>query len=567
MRLDAGFPPIDMRTLWPVLERELRVASRRPQTWRLRVAVAGAGMFFLLVMVWFFGRSGIRASSGQVGSAAFYAVTLLAGLWALFLGCQRTADSLGRERREGTLGLLFLTDLNGWSVTAGKLFAAGVDTVFQIVALIPVLVVPVLLGGVSLGQLVMLLLALGNALFLSLVSGLLASLLSRDPRQATGLAAAWILALVFIPWGLFAYLTNRDNPFSDQEVGWVLLASPSVPFLGAVAAAGLPFPEVRLACLAAVGLQGVVSLVLMWITADWVRVVWQEGGGPGWRQRWERLAAWFRYGGAERRKLSRQRWLAAGAWDWLSLRDVWKPCLPWVLVSAFLLLQLVSFASVGVRGTFGVGSGVMSAIFHLLFTLWVAGEASITLSEQRIAGAFELLFTTGLGADEILAAQGRVLRKILFMPVAILMAYDLIVVGYLPTGPESWNNVVLGWWLHLTCLVLTPFYWGAVRWASTRAILSGRAINLAVGLAMNSVYLLPGIAAYGVFGGAATVLVLDNRLSWADGLQLAFLPPMLLLAGWCTWWGRRQAGWVRREFRNALTSRTDAAAHPGSGAA
>jgi hypothetical protein len=554
-----------MRTLWPVLERELRVAARRPQTWRLRLAVAGAAMFFLLVMVWFFGRSGIQASSGQVGSAAFHAVTLLAGLWALFLGCQRTADSLGRERREGTLGLLFLTDLNGWSVTAGKLFAAGVDTVFQIVAVIPVLVVPVLLGGVSLGQLGMLLLALGNALFLSLVSGLLASLLSRDPRQATGLAAAWILALVFIPWGLFAYLTTRDNPFTAQEAGWVLLASPTVPFLGALSTASLPFPEVRLACLAAVALQGLVSLVLMWITADWVRVVWQEGGGPGWRQRWERLAAWFRYGGAERRKQSRRRWLGEGAWDWLSLRDVWKPWLPWVLVGAFILLQVFSIISVGVRGTFGAGSGIMSTIFHLLFTLWVAGEASITLSEQRIAGAFELLLTTGLGADEILAAQGRVLRRILLVPILVLMGYDLIVVLYLPTAQESWDSVVLGWWLHLTNLVLTPFYCGAVRWASTRAILAARPINLAVGLAMNSVYLMPGIIAYGVFGGLATVLVLDNRLTWSDGLFWAFLPPMVLLAGWCTWWGRRQSGWVRSEFRQAFTSRSNAVAHPGSG--
>ena len=32
--------------------------------------------------------------------------------------------------------------------------------------------------------------------------------------------------------------------------------------------------------------------------------------------------------------------------------------MPWVLVGAFILLQVFSFVSVGVRGTFGVGSGV-----------------------------------------------------------------------------------------------------------------------------------------------------------------------------------------------------------------
>ena len=95
----------------------------------------------------------------------------------------------------------------------------------------------------------------------------------------------------------------------------------------------------------------------------------------------------------------------------------------------------------------------------------------------------------------------------------------------------------------------------ALRWASTRAVLGGRAINLAVGMALNSVYLLPAVASYGIFGGAATLLGLANRLSWAESLVLAFLPPLILIPAWCLWWGNRQQRWVTGEFRTALTSR------------
>jgi len=39
--------------------------------------------------------------------------------------CALTADTLSGESREGTLGLLFLTDLRSWDVTLGKLASAG----------------------------------------------------------------------------------------------------------------------------------------------------------------------------------------------------------------------------------------------------------------------------------------------------------------------------------------------------------------------------------------------------------------------------------------------------------
>jgi len=538
-----------MRTLWPVLERELRVASRRPQTWRMRMATSGTAMLFLMAVTWFFERTGVRGTVGQAGLAVFYIVGMLAGIWALFIGCQQTADSLGRERRDGTLGLLFLTDLKGWDVVLGKLFASGLDTVFHLIGMAPVLAVPLLLGGVSLGQLGMLMLALANGLFLSLSVGLMASLISRDARQASSLGASSLLGLLFLPWGLFALLTHLDNPVSDADAAWVLLISPSVPFLSA--SSGLPTSVPAGAIGLAVALQVALGWVVLWVASRWVRVVWQEGGGPGWRARWDLWTAWLRYGSGERRTAWRRRCLEAGAWDWLALREIWKPWLPWVLVGGEFLVLGLTASGLDFLSTLGTASGVLSVVFHGLFALWIAGESAMTLAEQRSAGAMELLLTTGLTPSEMLEGQNRVLWRVLGWPLGVVMAVDLLVCVVLPLGRWEWPEVALGWWLHLIGLVLTPFQWRALRWSATRAAVAGRAVNVSVGLAMNSVVLLPGLVSYGALGSLSVLLGLRSQISWSMTLVLAIGVPMVLQAGWCLFWAERQAHRARTGFQSA----------------
>ncbi len=506
-------------------------------------------MLFLVAVTWFFGRTGVKGTPGQAGAAVFATIGMLAGIWALFIGCQQTADSLGRERREGTLGLLFLTDLKGWDVVLGKLFASGLDTVFHLVGMAPVLAVPVLLGGVALGQLGLLMLALANGLFLSLTAGLMASLMARDARQASGLAMSWLLGLLFLPWGLFAFLTNHgEDPMTAAEAAWVLLLSPSLPFLAA--SSGLPNDLPKEAMLTAVGIQGLLSWMLLGLASRWVRVVWQEGGGPGWRARLQVWMSWLRYGSGERRLAWRRRWLEEGAWDWLSLREVWKPWLPWVLVVGWLLILGLTILQLNLRSTLGMSSGVLSVVFHGLFALWIAGEAAMTLAEQRSAGAMELLLTTGLTQSEMLAGQGRVLWRVLGWPLGALMVVDLVVCVVLPLGRWDWSEeVLMGWWLHLSMLVLAPLQWNALRWSATLAALRGRAVNVSVGLAMNAVVFLPALLTYGLFGSMAALLGLTSRISWAATLVLAMGVPLVMQAGWCLVWGWRQSQRVQAGFR------------------
>ncbi|MGH7968815.1 MAG: ABC transporter permease, partial [Limisphaerales bacterium] len=93
-------------TFVPVVHRELRSAARQDFTYYLRtLGVAG----LLLGMTVFVSRHGDEPNFGGRLFASLHS-TLFFAIWLLvpFL----TADCISQERREGTLGLLFLTRLN-----------------------------------------------------------------------------------------------------------------------------------------------------------------------------------------------------------------------------------------------------------------------------------------------------------------------------------------------------------------------------------------------------------------------------------------------------------------------
>ena len=61
--------------------------------------------------------------SGGAGKALYTTLTGFAFGLCLLAGVLLTADCLSEEKREGTLGLLFLTDLKGYDVVLGKFMA------------------------------------------------------------------------------------------------------------------------------------------------------------------------------------------------------------------------------------------------------------------------------------------------------------------------------------------------------------------------------------------------------------------------------------------------------------
>ena len=63
------------------------------------------------------------------------------------------------------MGLLFLTDLKGYDVVLGKFIARSLPALYGLLALLPLIGIPLLLGGVTGSEFWRMALALVNALF------------------------------------------------------------------------------------------------------------------------------------------------------------------------------------------------------------------------------------------------------------------------------------------------------------------------------------------------------------------------------------------------------------------
>src|SRR6185503_4750639 len=83
-----------------------------------------------------------------LGMMIFSFSSLLLFIQALFSGIRYTADALSEEKREGTLGLLFLTELRAFEVVLGKMVARSLRGFYGMIATLPIFTFCVLLGGI-----------------------------------------------------------------------------------------------------------------------------------------------------------------------------------------------------------------------------------------------------------------------------------------------------------------------------------------------------------------------------------------------------------------------------------
>src|SRR5664279_4708229 len=178
-------------TFLPIVERELRVAARRPGTyWTRWFAALGMMLVWLLLVA-----ANRRMPAAELSQFLFVSFGVLALGFCMLAGIFLTADCLSEEKREGTLGLLFLTDLKGYDVVLGKLVATSLNGFYAVLAVVPVMALPLLLGGIEPGEFGRMAVVVVNTLFFSLALGMCVSALSRSPRKA--MAMTFLLILMF----------------------------------------------------------------------------------------------------------------------------------------------------------------------------------------------------------------------------------------------------------------------------------------------------------------------------------------------------------------------------------
>jgi ABC-type transport system involved in multi-copper enzyme maturation permease subunit len=399
----------------PIVARELRVSSRRKTTFIVRSVIGLLGIViggFLLVV------SGIVGPTGARGEMVFAVVSRYTWLIAVLAGVFLASDCLSAERREGTLGFLFLTDLKGYDVVLGKFAAVSLNAFYGMLAVFPVLALSFLAGGVTGGEFWRTCLALVNTLFFSIASALWVSALCKSSYRA--MAAAVCLLAGLIALGGVASVLSR----------FVARLGPALFYLGTLS----PLSSFQLASSAsyfhraleywismAIG-QGVGWMFLG--LASWRMTFYTEKGGNtgGWQRILARTAPGSRTcRGSELLDANPVLWLLD---DSRRLRSV-----VWSLAVAGAATMLLTAALVNNFGAI-LNTSVAWPFYFLLKVLF-AIQACRFFSEARRTGALELLCCTPMTMRSIISGQWMALRRFFLWPVTVLILSQLACLCFL----------------------------------------------------------------------------------------------------------------------------------------
>lgn len=423
-------------SLLPVVERELRVSSRRSITYYSRIAAAAIGMTIVFVIL----LQSRFMPFGMVGKSLFTATSSIAMMFCMLGGIRFTADSLSEERREGTLGLLFLTDLKGSDVVFGKLAASSLNLLYGVIALIPVLWIAVMHGGVTLGESGRMSLALINALWLSLAVGTWTSAHSRSDQKSIWTSGVLLGLITGFPF-LFDYILNLGK---FQTAGGLLaFVSPVYAFILAYETAYRSAPEFFWITLIVVN-GG--AWLLLFSACRRISRFHQDDADDAETSLWNRWDRWSRGTGTAQKKKQREI-LDANPILWLKNRS--RRDRAWTLA----LIASLSFCCLGVllqnQSPAGVAGPspliqIGSSIVHLAIYILTASSASRFFAEGRRTQSLELLLTTTLPDTAFVEGQRAALLRSVKLSIILLLIWKLaLVAGLLSISTKQSTQIPL----------------------------------------------------------------------------------------------------------------------------
>lgn len=519
--------------LRPVIEREMLVEARHPGTVWVRLIIAGLGLVAFLLIVAF------ARFDPTTGSRLFLHLTSIYFVVIWCLAPLLTADTLSQERRENTLGLLFLTGLTGQEIVLGKSCAHSLRALNLLLTMIPFQILPVVLGGVTWAEIVFANTVNLASILLALAAGMLASALSRSWWRALPLAlllAALYLVLFTATLLLVnpaahrtpvvpvaAAITPFPFPVDSAVAGW--LAAPwgerlrlqflnlhelQIQLSGATGGAGLFASRPgELASTVAASLV-VVAGVAWWshLAAAWtIGANWSRRPPSGRIQRWHHFWATPRF----LRSLLQQRLAAAmdrNPVGWFHQRSWRARCLKWgwflaVAIASALVLRetLVNYWSV--PGTLRFVAGVL--------LVGVAFTAASSFRQEVESGSFELLLVSPLPAPLILGGRTRGVMS-QYLPACGLLVIvwgavylDLPDIYFRLRHALHWGEPVV-----FASSVATLVFIGVSQSLHRRTVLRSWLVTLTLGL------IIPFLLAF-FFNLLAAALLMAGRPSFFSG--------------------------------------------------
>jgi ABC-type Na+ efflux pump permease subunit len=465
----------------PIVTRELRVASRRRATYwsRCLSATVAIGILALLSI------EVAQVSPRSLGPVLFTTLAGLFGLVAAVAGVRYTADCLSEEKREGTLGLLFLTDLRGFDVVLGKLTATSINALYGLLAILPILAVAFLLGGISLAQFGRVALVLLNTLFISLSAGLVVSSLVRDARIAMSSTFLTLLLLFVGLPALSAFLARTTQ--SSGTAAALLLPSTGYTFwLSSDLTYGVQPARFWLSLAISHSIAWCCLIGACLITPrSWMD---RPSHHPRrtWRQSWQRLLS----GPDAAARAFRARLLDINPCLWLGARFRFRQCLIWIslaFLGAIWFAGWLKWRAEWLEIEVTIMTGFTG---HLFLKLALASEAAQRLGAERQRRTLELVLATPLSVREILQGHFLALRHHFLGPVLAVLGFDLVLFVLGLRASAHWSETA---WASLAIVGISTFLIDlyALAWTGLWTGLTNRYPNRAAGQTVGRVLVLP----------------------------------------------------------------------------
>ena len=407
------------------MQRELREGARRPVNHRLRFLSAGVGTLLLWSIT-----ANSRRPEAEMGVWLFGSLhTFLLVLIAL-VAPALTADCIAREKRDGTLGLLFMTPLSAGGIVAGKALAQGLRAFTLWLAVLPILAIPFMTGGLTWFDAFSALSLEFCATVLCLASGLLASSLVQGRNAAFLLAFLFGACLLFLFSQLFVFILFgmwRTLSFLNyQGFGSIMVETETIPlFTGLPNEQGLGWNSLTVVtpflvrdwtwlCLISPLVVLLFFYAVAWFAAWRIENSWQDKIPSLRRESLLRRYCTPLLRGRFRRKMQRKLDWNPIAWlqqySWKSRVSKWGLCL------AFLLVELTSFHA------FPNQHLALVPLLLILGGIYTFFGVSGFLEEKR-SGALELLLITPVSVNELIFGRAWGLWQ-QFLPAGLILAGD-----------------------------------------------------------------------------------------------------------------------------------------------
>jgi ABC-type transport system involved in multi-copper enzyme maturation permease subunit len=460
----------------PIIDRELRVALRkkRPARARLLTASLCAGMVLLFAL------PGVGRGQTSAGRC-LHLMLCLVGFYLAIRAPFQLAGVFAGERRNQTLGLLFLSGLSAGEVFASKVLSAAMIALTGLLAVFPMLALPFFMGGVSFDLFLATICSLPTLLIFTLAIILLASVLTQDEGAAVLLAVMLAFALCAMTPAMYFALAHR-YPNVTPSAWWLRLSPAYGPYLAWTGLRTAPLAEFW----KTVGLTLAWSGLCLALAAIAVKRLWREqeenASEHPWHQRWNQ----FIHGTAGVHRQLGWYWLEANPFVWLAARDRLPATLAWAIVGGIATSWLLGWAVWGrswlVIPNFLATAALLNASVRWLIFYTVAK----TISAPRRDGTYELLLTTPLQPSDIVWGQleamgwlfNRVSRCLLILTLALMLAGLVACRWSIPTlllylflwgclldwswrQSRQWRHTLPAAWAALNCALPLRAVWQA----------------------------------------------------------------------------------------------------------